>query len=100
MKKLLIAVLFITSFSHLSFSQEQAKKALDLIQNCDCDEVIIKNNRMEKIYRRHWRESVELKDGFIVFTKGEDQHFWDANNILFIEKTPKIVRIHLSSDEQ
>ncbi|MEJ6582644.1 MAG: hypothetical protein QNL61_01010 [Crocinitomicaceae bacterium] len=53
-------------------------------------------SKVEKTYTRNWLTNIELKDGMIVFSKGNVTHKWNPEQIIFIENGGHFIRIYLN----
>lgn len=95
MRKLILATFGILTFSFSSLAQDNSKEILNEIKECACDEIIMTAGGYEKRYSPAWIESAELKDGFIVFSKGSQVHKWSVEKIVAIEKGGTYIHFYL-----
>jgi hypothetical protein len=95
MRKLLLTLGGILAFSLTSIAQDIGKEVATYLQDCECDEVIMITGALEKKYSHSWLESIEYKDGFIVFSKGSQKHRWNPEKVIFVEKSATWVRVYL-----
>jgi len=84
--------------SAIAFSQNSANssKIVTELQECKCSEIILISPKVEKTYTRDWLTNIELKDGMIVFSKGNVTHKWNPEQIIFIENGGHFIRIYLN----
>ena len=97
MRKSLLLFLGVIAISFSSFSQIKGEDVVKTLQNCGCDEILMIAGAFEKRYTGAWLNGIELKDGLIVFTKGEHSHKWNPEKIIFIEKEVSYVRVYLET---
>jgi hypothetical protein len=95
MRKLTLSTLSILALSTMGFGQDQGKEIINEIKECACDEIIMTSGAFEKRYSPAWIESAELKDGFIVFSKGSQVHKWNPEKIVMVEKGGTYIHIYL-----
>jgi len=91
-------IVFIGSLllSFTSLSQDVSNKTYEAITSCEsCKEVIMISAGLEKKYTGLWFESMELKDGFLVFIKGSQTHRWNLEKVVFIEQNASYTRVYL-----
>lgn len=95
MKQLIItaASIFLLSFS--SLAQNMAEKVYGYINDCKCREVVFVAQGVSKSYDGIWLENMAIEDNFIIFSKGDYPHRWNADRITFIEKGNGFIRIYL-----
>lgn len=89
---LIAAFTLLTSFS---FSQD-ASKVVDILKECACREIIVNARGVEKTYTATWLENIAAEGDFIVFSKGENKHRWNAEKITFLEKGNGFIRIYMN----
>lgn len=95
MRKLILTVAGVLVVSFASLAQDIAKNIATELKECACDEIIMTAGGYEKRYTSTWVESVEYKDGFIIFSKGSQVHKWNAEKIVAIEKGGTYIHIFL-----
>ena len=96
MHKLLILSVTTLLISFSSLSQNAGKTVYESITSCEsCNEVILISAGLEKKYVGTWFESMELKDGFLIFRKGTQTHSWNMEKVVFIEQTASFTRVYL-----
>jgi len=95
MRKVLLTLGGILAFSLTTMAQDTGKEVATYLQDCECDEIIMIAGALEKKYTHSWLESIEYKDGFIVFSKGSQKHRWNPEKVIFVEKTAGWVRVYL-----
>lgn len=78
-----------------SFSQD-AQKVADIFKECACREIIMITRGVEKTYTGVWLEGIEVEKDFIVFSRGDNKHRWNAEQITFIEKGNGFIRVYLN----
>lgn len=77
-----------------SFSQD-AGKVTEVLKECACREIIMISRGVEKSYTATWLEGITAENEFIIFSKGENKHRWNAEKITFIEKGNGYIRVYL-----
>lgn len=97
MRKSFLLFLGVIAISFSSFSQKNGEEVVKLLQNCGCNEILMIAGAFEKKYTATWLDGIELKDGFIIFNKGEHSHLWNPEKIIFIEKEASFVRVYLET---
>lgn len=91
-----LSILTICILLHFSsFSQDMAQKAIGILTECQCREIVMISRGVEKSYTASWLEGIAMEDGMIVFSKGETKHRWNAEKITFIEKGNGFIRVYL-----
>jgi hypothetical protein len=70
--------------------------AIDAINKCSCTEIIVNAGGLEKKYTHSWLEGIVYENGYIVFSKGNNRHMWNATQIVFIEQGAAFIRIHMN----
>lgn len=98
MFKALTLTLGLMITSAIAFSQDSASASsiVTELQECKCSEIIMISNKVEKTYTREWLSGIELKDGMITFTKGNNVHKWNPEQIIFIENGGHFIRVYLN----
>lgn len=82
--------------SFTSFSQTESANVLKYIQSRESlTEVIMISAGLEKKYVGLWLESVNIEDGYLIFTKGNLTHRWNMEKFVFIEENVRYIRIYL-----
>lgn len=84
--------------SAIAFSQDQVNPSAILteLQECKCSEIIMISHKVEKTYTRDWLEGIQLKNGMITFSKGNIEHKWNPDQIVFIENGGHFIRVYLN----
>ena len=95
MRKLILSAISVLSLAFIGFGQDHSKEIFNHIKECACDEIIMTSGGYEKRYTASWVESVELKDGYIVFSKGSQVHMWNPEKIIAIEKGGTYIHVYL-----
>ena len=96
MKKALILTYGLVLLSFSSISQNTGKAVYESITSCEsCKEIIMISAGLEKKYTGTWFESMEMKDGFLIFTKGTQTHSWNLEKVVFIEQNASYTRVYL-----
>jgi len=101
--RIMLIFLLITFISNKLPAQEKlekkndAKYVLELIQESPTIEVFVFTATIYLKYSKEWLTNIEIKDNYIIFKKGDKIHSWKLDDIVFIEKTNKIVKISLSN---
>lgn len=95
MRKLILSSVGILFLSFIGFGQDAGKEIFNEIKECACDEIIMFAGAYEKRYSPAWIESAELKDGYIVFSKGSQVHKWNTEKIVVIEKGGTYIHVYL-----
>lgn len=95
MHKSLLIILGIVFLTFSASAQEAAASNANEVVNCDCNEVIMIANGIEKKYAGAWLSSVDYREGLLVFQKGTTVHKWNPERIVMIEKTPNWVRVYM-----
>jgi len=103
MKNLLVTFL---AFGLLSLSSnlvaqniDTGKAAFDQIKECACNEILMISGALEKKYTAIWLEGITYENGFIIFTKGDNRHMWDASKIVFLEKGNGFIRAYVNQSK-
>ena len=78
---------------------DTGKAAFDQIKECACKEVLMISGALEKKYTYTWLEDIIYENGFIVFSKGENRHMWDASKIVFLEKGSGYIRAYVNQSK-
>lgn len=95
MRKLFYTLLATIGLSSFSFGQINGQQIATELKDCACDEIIMISAGYEKRYMGPWLESIEFKDGFIVFSKGSQEHKWNPEKIVAIEKGGTYIHVYL-----
>lgn len=101
MRRIIFTILII-SFVNISFSKIQtipkskAEYVISLIHISSTTKIIIAAENFSKAYSNVWLSSVIIKDGYLVFSKGDAIHSWYIENAIFIEKEDDVITIHLN----
>ncbi|OFZ56615.1 MAG: hypothetical protein A3D92_10625 [Bacteroidetes bacterium RIFCSPHIGHO2_02_FULL_44_7] len=95
MRKLFYSLLATVGCSFLSFGQGIGQQITAEMKDCACDEIIMTSAGYEKRYTGSWIENVEFKDGFIVFSKGSQEHKWNPEKIVVVEKGGTYIHVYL-----
>ena len=103
MIKNLLAVLVFTFFvanNGISQTQEKSVKnanyVTSLLGQSTIVEVRIIAGPLQKVYSKDWTSSCTVKDGFLIFKKNDNQHSWDIEDAVLIEKNNDVICIHLA----
>lgn len=101
MKNLVFLSTFLFTFlAYSSYAQSSAgKTAIEEINACGCSEIIMIAGGVEKKYTHTWLEGIELENDFIVFSKGEIRHMWNAQQIVFIERGSRFIRFYMNQSK-
>ncbi len=103
MKNLLITLVVFGSISLSSSVLAQdtntGKAAFEQIKECACSEILMISGALEKKYTAIWLEGITYENGFIVFTKGDNRHMWDASKIVFLEKGNGFIRAYVNQSK-
>lgn len=89
---IVVAFLFVSSNS---FSQD-AQKVAEIFKECACREIIMITRGVDKTYSGVWLEGIEVEGDYIVFSRGENKHRWNTEQITFIEKGNGFIRVYLN----
>jgi hypothetical protein len=101
-KNLMAVLAFTLLVAHNGISQSQEKSVKNanyvtsLLGTSTIAEVRIIAGPLQKVYSKEWTSSCTVKDGFLIFKKNDNQHSWDIENAVLIEKNNDVIFIHLS----
>lgn len=103
MKNLLVTIFIFGSLSLSSnvFAQDTdtGKAAFEQIKECACNEILMISGGLEKKYTAIWLEGIVYENGFIIFSKGDHRHMWDASKIVFLEKGNGFIRAYVNQSK-
>jgi hypothetical protein len=103
MKTLKVLVLaLVCSLNTLDLSAQNSDAglvAMDAITKCSCSEIILIAGGVEKKYTHSWLEGIKYENGFLVFSKGNNRHLWNASQIVFIEEGNSFIRIFMTQSK-
>lgn len=95
MKKIILTFALIFS-SYLTINaQSVAEDAYKAMTECQCREIIMISTKVEKTYTATWLEGIVFENGYIIFSKGETKHSWNASKITFLEKGNGFIRVYI-----
>lgn len=96
MRNILLLSISVLVIGFSSFSQDIGEKVFSYItENSSVTEVVMISAGLEKKYTGTWFDSMEMKEGFLVFYKGALTHRWNMEKVVFVEQTNSYVRIYL-----
>jgi len=95
MKKSILTTLTFLTLGLTSISQTVANDAFKTISECKCREIIMIANKVEKAYSSVWLEGIQYENGSIIFSKGENKHYWNSEKIILVEKGNGVIRVYL-----
>jgi hypothetical protein len=87
------------SFTLSAQQTDPGLAAMDAISKCNCTEIIVNAGGLEKKYTHSWLEGIVYENGYLVFSKGNNRHLWNANQIVFIEQGNAFIRIFMTQSK-